>query len=82
MGSLLNRCKAALHTQLIPLSEGIDPPAERIPEPTWIAVTKEERERMFEPCANVVVETANSVEDMTKLMKQTEEKLIWQTNNL
>lgn len=39
-----------LNPQLKPLCEGcIDLPSERLPEPNWINVTKEEYDRMFEP---------------------------------
>lgn len=51
-----------LQADLIPLTEGEDLPAERLPEPTWIEITREERERMF-PCVNAVAETADYVEE-------------------
>lgn len=65
----------------IPISEGIDPPAERLPEPVWIPITREERERMF-PCVNAVEETVVYVEDIdtsisqSQLLKSMYEKLL------
>lgn len=41
--------------------EGLDPPGEKLPEPIWIPITREEREGMF-PCVNVVEETVDYVE--------------------
>ena len=36
------------HINLTPIAlDAIDPPVEKIPEPIWITITQEEKERMF-----------------------------------
>jgi hypothetical protein len=36
-----------LQPTTIPLCDNLEPPAEKLPEPTWIPISREERERMF-----------------------------------
>lgn len=52
----MNRDIKHLNMKVIPLSEGVDPPAERLPDPEPIFVTKEEYNKMMESWINVKVE--------------------------